>query len=74
MLSSLVRVFILLALLQIKSSLECLQRQSDDPRHATVERLVLQAHETVEGQRSSSHDSSDPRLVKPSIVLGAQID
>lgn len=58
----------------VKLSLERLQCQSDDPRHAAVEWLILQAHETVEGQRSSSNYSSDPSLVKSSIVLGAQIN
>lgn len=57
-----------------KSSFEGLQCQSDDPRHAAVERLIFQAHQTVEGQRSSSHYSSDPRLIKPAIILGAQIN
>lgn len=56
------------------SRLECLQRHSDDPWYTAVKRFVLQAHKAVESHRSSSHHSSDPSLVKSSIVLGAQIN
>lgn len=56
------------------SSLERLQRQSDDPWHTAVEWLILQAHQTVEGQRSSPHCGSNPCLIKASIILWAQIN
>lgn len=57
-----------------KLRFEGLQCQSNDPWHTAVEWFIFQAHKTVEGQRSSSNYTSDPRVVKSSIILGAQIN
>lgn len=53
--------------------LEGLQCQGNDPWHAAVEGFILQAHQAVKGQRSSSHHRPEPSLVQTPVVLGAQI-
>lgn len=52
---------------------QCLERQSDEARHAAGQRVTLQPHEASEGCGAAPHHGPHLRPVQPLCIFGAQV-